>query len=229
MKLHRNWQVKSLLSFILLICLTTVASAQVTDENKQSTKIPVVETEKEVDIEKDQDLNATKKEEELALPVKKYTDSFDLTTKKSKGFTMIQDNDLVDPGIIYKDKWAKKNPVVEAGMDYLTDQYFGEFKTSSKYVIIFYRDFGEEDGDIIRVFANEDVIMPRVALTNSFKKIKLKLQESFNMIDFVAVNQGYIGPNTAQFLILDDKENIIYSNAWNLKTGGKASIVLVKE
>jgi hypothetical protein len=55
------------------------------------------------------------------------------------------------------------------------------------------------------------------------------LEKGFNKIDFEALNQGSSGPNTAQFQIFDDKGVLISSSQWNLGTGFKATIVLVKE
>ena len=230
LKLNINRQVKLFLSFILFIYFTTVGSAQITDNPKQIKKIPAREVEKQVDIDKKEDLDIIEKEEEpLALSVKKYTDSFDLTNRKSKGFTMIQNNDLLNPGVIYEDRWKKKKPVAEVGLVYEKEQYFGEYKLTSSYVNIVFRDYQEVDGDIIRVFANDDVIISRAYLKGSFQAYKLVLQDGFNKIDFVALNQGESGPNTAQFVIIDENDNVIYNGGWNLATGGIATIMLVKE
>lgn len=214
---------------ILFLFASLNTFAQITDDPNRSTKIPVVESEKTVDPDIKNNDNTLGEEEVLSLNVKKYTDSFDLTEEKSKGFTMIQDNDLINPGVIFEEKWRKKKPVKELGMQYDKEVYFGEFKLDSKYIKIVFRDFGEEDGDVIRVFANDDVIIPRTSLKNTFQGYKLELADGFNRIDFMALNQGLIGPNTAQFLIIDDKDQVVYDNAWNLATGGKASIVFVKE
>ena len=48
-------------------------------------------------------------------------------------------------------------------------------------------------------------------------------------MDFVALNQGSSGPNTAAFSVFDDAGRLITSNEWNLTTGIKASIVVIKE
>jgi hypothetical protein len=45
----------------------------------------------------------------------------------------------------------------------------------------------------------------------------------------VALNQGTSGPNTAAFSVFDDSGRLITSNEWNLTTGIKASIVVIKE
>ncbi len=229
MKLHKNLIVKLFLSFILFICITTSAFAQITDEQNQSTVIPAVETEKQVDIDKKDDLNFIEKEETpLALPIKKYTDSFDLTKKKSKGFTMIQNNDLLNPGVIFEEKWKKEQPV-EGEAIYYGDQFLGRFDIESVFVNVIYRDHGEVDGDRIRVFLNDDVIRPSVYLTNGYSGFKLNLKQGINKIDFEALNQGDVGPNTAEFQVFDDNENLVSSNRWNLSTGSRATIIVVKE
>ena len=87
---------------IIFVCFgfTFGLSAQVTDETKQGTSIPAVESDNKVKLAKEGSENTMIKDEEsLALPVKKYTDNFDLT-KKKKGFTMIHESDLIDPGVI---------------------------------------------------------------------------------------------------------------------------------
>lgn len=220
---------KLFLSFLLFICFTATTSAQITDENNQSTEIPAVETEKQIDTEKNNDLNIIEKEETpLALSVKKYTDSFDLTEKKSKGFSMIQNNDLINPGVIYEDKWKKEQPV-EGEAIYFGDQFLGRFDIQSVFINVIYRDHGQVDGDRIRVFLNDDVIRPSVYLTSGYSGFKLNLKQGINKIEFEALNQGDLGPNTAEFQVYDDKENLVSSNRWNLSTGSRASIMLVKE
>ena len=57
----------------------------------------------------------------------------------------------------------------------------------------------------------------------------IDISEGFNKIDFVALNQGTSGPNTAAFSVFDDSGRLITSNEWNLTTGIKASIVVIKE
>ena len=49
-----------------------------------------------------------------------------------------------------------------------------------------------------------------------------------NKIDFVALNQGSSGPNTAELRIYDDNKKLLSSNQWNLATGSKATLIIVK-
>ena len=99
----------------------------------------------------------------------------------------------------------------------------------NKFIRVLYRDFGLEDGDLISVSVNDELINPRVLLTNGYKGFKLDLVQGFNKIDFLALNEGYALPNTAEFQVIDDLGNTIASNMWNLSTGVKATIIIVKE
>ena len=139
-----------------------------------------------------------------------------------------------NPGELYEDRLNKKTKELKTEMGLgakgsTTDQYFGDFKTKSKFVRVIYRDFGLQDGDYIRVLINDEIFEYRVLLTNSTKGFRLNLKEGFNKIDFLALNEGYSMPNTAEFHVIDDKGNIIAGNQWNLSTGVKATIIVVKE
>ena len=87
----------------------------------------------------------------------------------------------------------------------------------------------EIDGDEIRVLVNDKEVVSRVFLEGSFKVLELGLEKGFNKIDFEALNQGYSGPNTAEFQVYDDKGQLVSANQWNLATGFKATIIIVKE
>lgn len=218
---------KPIVLSILLFCSTFTIVAQITDEPIEVTPIPAEEKKETVDTSKDgTSITLNKENEALALPVKKYTDSFDLT-KEKKGFTMIHDSDLINPGVIYEEKWAKKEK--ESRAVFQGDQFLGQFDTKSVFVHVLYRDHEYPDGDRIRVYLNDDVIRPNVLLTQGYGGFKLDLKEGINKIDFQALNQGESGPNTAEFQVYDDKENLVSSNRWNLATGSIATVIVVKE
>lgn len=142
-----------------------------------------------------------------------------------------KNNNFGNPGDAYKEKLNNSVPN-EGGFDskmFRKNQYFGDHTTKSEYVKISCRDFGEVDGDEIRVWVNDRIVVERIFLDGDFRGIQLGLTKGFNKIDFEALNQGTSGPNTAQFLIYDDKGNQIANNQWNLGTGFKATIIVVKE
>lgn len=226
---------KFFLSLFILISATFFVNAQI-DSRNNSMVIPAIESEKQVEN------NSTA----IPLEPKVKNNSSNLgnlnVPKPSmsleapkKTFTLFSEK-FGNPGELYtkqlEDQLAntKLSPEeVEMRNGSLTDQYFGDFKSTAKFVNVSYRDHGAIDGDIIQVRLNDDVVEARVFLTGGFKGLKLDLKKGFNKIDFVALNQGSSGPNTAQFRVVDDLGNVISSNQWNLSTGVKATIIIVKE
>ncbi len=115
------------------------------------------------------------------------------------------------------------------GIFYRKNQNLGTFKTVSITSKILYRDAAFVDGDKIKVYVNNKVIQPEVLLEGQFKGFEIQLEKGSNRIDFEALNEGFAAPNTAQFQVFDDKGILISASTWNLGTGYKATIILVKE
>ena len=133
-----------------------------------------------------------------------------------------------DPGQEYLERLqtpeAEKNPG-----NFKVDQYLGDFKSSTKSVRIVFRDHQHPDGDRVQVRLNDDIFYPNILLLESYKKLDIELIPGFNKIDFVALNQGESGPNTAEVRVYDDQGNLMMANRWNLATGTKATFIVVKE
>lgn len=91
------------------------------------------------------------------------------------------------------------------------------------------RDFEYVDGDRVSILVNDQIVIQNLTLNSTFRGINLKLEKGFNKIDFVALNQGDSGPNTAELRIYDDNDILISSNQWNLATGAKATLIIVKQ
>jgi hypothetical protein len=115
------------------------------------------------------------------------------------------------------------------GVFYRRNQYLGSFKTKSFTSTIRYRDAAFVDGDKIRVYLNDKIIEPEVVLDGTFKGFKIPLVDGVNKIDFEALNEGFASPNTAEFQVYDDKGIVISADQWNVGTGYKATIILMKE
>ncbi|RMB60873.1 hypothetical protein EAX61_05155 [Dokdonia sinensis] len=113
--------------------------------------------------------------------------------------------------------------------EFYKDQNLGQFKSGSKFVNFLYRDHEYVDGDRIRVYINDQVIHPNILLQGDFQGFYIELEKGFNKIDIEALNQGESGPNTAQFVMYDDDKKVISSNVWNLATGAKATVIIVKD
>jgi hypothetical protein len=147
--------------------------------------------------------------------------------KDEKGF-MIADNEyFLNPGDTYLkrlNKEKEKNP-----NNYTGDAYLGDVKTISETANIVCRDFEYVDGDRVSIMVNDEIVVHNLTLNSSFRGINLKLKEGFNKVDFIALNQGDSGPNTAELRIYDDNDVLISSNQWNLATGAKATLIIVKK
>ena len=76
---------------------------------------------------------------------------------------------------------------------------------------------------------NGQVVEYNMLLSGSFKGINVDLVDGFNRLDFEALNQGSSGPNTAQVVVTDEAGKVLHNNRWNLSTGSKASLIVVKE
>ncbi len=161
-------------------------------------------------------------------PPKKNYSSADF--KEDSNFSMVKKDEFINRGTEFQDKVnASVQRKGESNEAYRGNQSFGEIRTKSKYLNVLSADYGLEDGDRIRVLVNDRVVIPEFTLTNNTKALQIMLQPGFNKIDFEAMNQGTSGPNTAQFSIYDDKEDQLLSNQWNLATGFKASVMVIKE
>ncbi|AJR04209.1 hypothetical protein AW14_11700 [Siansivirga zeaxanthinifaciens CC-SAMT-1] len=205
------------------------------DSKSKSIAIPVV---------KSKDDTADSKKIDPLTPKTENNQTFgslnvpDLTTgveTPKKQFSLFGE-EFGNPGELYKKQLDKNLENVKLSPEEVeqrngskTNQYLGDFKTKAESVNIVYRDHGAVDGDLIQVLVNDDVVQARVFLNSGFSGFKLSLQKGFNKIDFLALNQGESGPNTAEFKVVDDMGNLISRNQWNLATGVKATIIVVKE
>ncbi|UUC45038.1 hypothetical protein [Flavobacterium cerinum] len=138
---------------------------------------------------------------------------------------------FANPGDVYVEK-LKQELKGEGNGDsriFKRDQSFGEIRTKSEYVKIIYRDHEYVDGDMIKFLVNGKIMIPQIILYGEYKGTTLGLEKGFNKLDFEALNQGSSGPNTAEFQVYDDKGTLLSANRWDLATGFKATIMIIKE
>ena len=167
------------------------------------------------------------KETNILSTKPKTNNSFEIGTPENH-FSMTPTSKFVNPGDLVKDRLNKKADN-EDQIVFRRNQDLGSFKTKSLTAKLSYRDYGEVDGDEIRVLINDRTIETGIYLDSDFKGFEITLVDGFNKIDFEALNQGKLGPNTAEFRIYDDKGELISSSQWNLGTGFKATIIITKE
>lgn len=135
---------------------------------------------------------------------------------------------FLDPGERYLKQLQGNEKELNPG-DFKVDQYLGDAKSNAKAVRIVFRDHQHPDGDRVQVRMNDAVVFPNLLLLESYQKLDLKLNTGFNKIDFVALNQGESGPNTAEVRVYDDQGQLLMANLWNLATGSKATFIVVKD
>ena len=132
-----------------------------------------------------------------------------------------------NPSELFANRFNKSEGIIEER--FKSDTFLGEFKTGSKTIKIGCRDHEAVDGDRVRIWLNGEVIVNDVYLDSNFRELFFELKQGFNILEFEALNQGESGPNTAQFVMFGDDNKLITSNIWNLTTGVKAKVILVKE
>ncbi|MCX2837040.1 hypothetical protein OQ279_02645 [Salinimicrobium sp. MT39] len=150
------------------------------------------------------------KKEEKSFSMR--TDQNGLMTFKGKDFT---------PKAFTKDK--------EALEEFRRDQYLGDFKTTGVFVELYCRDHEYVDGDKVKISVNGVVINRNMSLGATYTPIMVKLDSGLNNIEFEALNQGTSGPNTAELRVYDDQGKEVIRKEWNLLTGSKANLVVVKQ
>ncbi|WP_053002634.1 hypothetical protein [Kordia jejudonensis] len=158
----------------------------------------------------------------IALPKSKPSS---LTKEKEVYFT--GQEQYVTRNKEFEKKLNKKDKQIRP--EYKVEQYLGDFRSNGKFVEVVCRDHEYVDGDRVRVYVNDVVVAENIRLEAVYKKINVTLAQGFNKIEFQALNQGSSGPNTAEFRVYNDKGELISANEWNLTTGIKATMIIVKE
>jgi hypothetical protein len=225
-----------------LVCLSSSMFAQ-TDGQSPTTQIPVEEKEdaKKENTTSDSPFNRPlelpdfKPEkgdaEKLSLPVTGNARRLDY--KREEGFSMTKKSNLIDPGVIFEKRWEDRNKQIalaeDRSGDFRRNQNLGTFRTGAGKVDVVYRDHQYPDGDRIMVLVNDDIVRSNVLLHTGYSGFNLNLEPGINKIDFVALNQGESGPNTAYIAVYDENGTLISANEWNLATGYRATIVVVKD
>lgn len=155
------------------------------------------------------------------------------TTKQKpieeKPLQMLQSNDFEDAGKPVLTKLNSKsetdfNPIfVNKNMD------FGVLKTKSDFVRICYRDYSAPDGDYVRIYTKDMMLVPMAILSNECQYMKLTLLKGENVINFEALNEGSSYPNTGELQVFDENGVLLAGNRWGLETGFKGVLSVYKE
>jgi hypothetical protein len=162
------------------------------------------------------------------VPPKKYE-----PPQQDTQMQMNQGGSDLNVGKQYAQKLNKQNAAnVEKGVldpkIFRQHQYFGDFETDSETITLTYRDFGEVDGDRIRVWVDGKIVSEFIQLEGNTKMIHLGLIMGINHIEIEALNEGVYTPNTGEFRFFDDQSKIITGDQWGLATGFKAKFNIVR-
>ncbi len=150
-----------------------------------------------------------------------------LGKEEEKPFSMRTDNGLMKyQPENFKPKAFKDKEVRE---EFRRDQYLGDLVTGGSIVELYCRDHEYIDGDKVRVWVNGEIVHNSISLGSGYYPILVRLNMGFNNIEFEALNQGTSGPNTAELRVFDEKGIEVARKEWNLMTGGKANMVVVKQ
>jgi hypothetical protein len=159
----------------------------------------------------------------------KLLDNISLLNRKIEPEKSIMEQEqFANPSKEYTDRMNKKNSDGEILERFKSDSFLGQFKTGTKIISIACRDHEAPDGDVVRIWLNDKIVVDGILLDVDYKEVFLDLNEGINKIEIEAMNQGASGPNTAQFVIYDQKKGMITSNKWNLTTGVRAKLIILK-
>ena len=123
--------------------------------------------------------------------------------------------------IIGKKYWKGKDVTHKKLESHLS---LGTITSKTKIIKIECRDFGEIDGDRIRIYLNNNIVSDNIGLKGNFYVYSVNLEKGYNKIDFEALNQGYSGPNTSELRVYDDNGTLLTAKGWGLNTKQIATI-----
>ena len=210
---------------IFFLCFVYAAMAQVNDSQK-GIKIDPVDSTMQVELKLSFKLSPVKG---LTNKNIRYTLSYkSLPESNKKKYTV----DITQKSSLVDKEWTIKQRFSEDRQDlseFEKDYYLGDLRTTSKTIVIKCRDHEYVDGDRIKLTVNDVVIHPNIRLYGDFYTIDVDLKEGYNTINFIALNEGESSPNTAQLMVLDPDGNTLASNRWLIRTGYKATLVIIKD
>lgn len=166
------------------------------------------------------DLNKTK-----AIALKPLSYYLNLGSSSSSNSPSFMSPRKVDADVLVQRNFNGKdtsNPTLKSNAS------LGTIESSTKFVKIEFRDYGLVDGDRVRIYLNQKVIDANITLKGLSAFIHIPLLKGYNRIDFKALNQGWVGPNTAQFFVYNDKGGLIKKQEWNLRTGAIATLGVIR-
>ena len=151
-----------------------------------------------------------------------------LKKKPEEEKSIFEKEQFASPAKEYTDKMNKQITDGKIYDYYKKDYLLATYKCSTTIAKFALKDFGEPDGDVVRIWLNDEIVINAITLENGYREIQLNLRNGQNLLVIEALNEGIVSPNTAQFSIFNDKGEIIGNNLSGLLTNVKATIIINK-
>ena len=151
-----------------------------------------------------------------------------LKKKPEEEKSIFEKEQFASPAKEYTDKMNKQITDGKIYDYYKKDYLLATYKCSTTIAKFALKDFGEPDGDVVRIWLNDEIVINTITLENGYREIQLNLRNGQNLLVIEALNEGMVSPNTAQFSIFNDKGEIIGNNLSGLLTNVKATIIINK-
>ena len=151
-----------------------------------------------------------------------------LKKKPEEEKSIFEKEEFASPAKVYTDKMNKQVTDGKIYDYYKKDYLLATYKCSTTIAKFALKDFGEPDGDVVRIWLNDEIVINAITLENGYREIQLNLRNGQNLLVIEALNEGMVSPNTAQFSIFNDKGEIIGNNLSGLLTNVKATIIINK-
>lgn len=151
-----------------------------------------------------------------------------LKKKPEEEKSIFEKEQFASPAKVYTDKMNKQVTDGQIYEYYKKDYLLATYKCSTSTAKFALKDFGEPDGDVVRIWLNDEIVIDAITLENAFKEIKLNLRNGQNLLVIEALNEGIVSPNTAQFTIFNNNGEAIGNNLSGLLTNVKATIIINK-
>jgi hypothetical protein len=151
-----------------------------------------------------------------------------LKKKPEEEKSIFEKEQFASPAKVYTDKMNKQVTDGKIYDYYKKDYLLATYKCSTTIAKFALKDFGEPDGDVVRIWLNDEIVINAITLENGYREIQLNLRNGQNLLVIEALNEGMVSPNTAQFSIFNDKGEVIGNNLSGLLTNVKATIIINK-
>ncbi|UYW01749.1 hypothetical protein K5I29_02155 [Flavobacterium agricola] len=206
---------------------TSVIIPKAMDRDQNVSKSPAIRFEKTETKSKFNPIEFEPIEVKSQYKIEKPNSGYLIGDKDKNKFN--QDEKFTMPYQLQRDIVVKSNINEDDSKVFRRNQSFGELRTTANSVKLMFKDYAAVDGDRIKIMVNGLTVRADVSLIEVYQTVEIGLTPGFNKVEFEALNQGYSGPNTAQFKIVDDTGKQMLENRWDLATGFKASILIIKE